>query len=100
MQSDRLDQSRDLRLSSAQQNRATAVPKTAGESCEIEHQRSVCEYQAAQVYRDVGLRAESSDERPPAASLGQLIFVPTAAKRRWLFVEVDDRGNLPKAADR
>jgi len=100
MQSDLLDQSRDLRLSSAQENRATAVPKTPRESCEIEHQRSIREDQAAQVYGDVGLRAESSDERSAAASLGRLILVPTAAKRRWLFVEVDDRRNLPKAADR
>jgi hypothetical protein len=100
MQSDLLDQSRDLRLRSAQENRATAVPKTARKSREIEHQGRICEYQAAQVYGDVGLRAESSDERSAAASLGRLILVPTAAKRRWLFVEVDDRRNLPKAPDR
>lgn len=99
MQSDLLDQSRDLRLSSTQENRATAVPEAAGESREIEHQRSICEYQAGEIYGDVSLRAESSDERPPAAPLGRLILVPAAAKRRWLFVEVDDRRNLPKAPD-
>jgi hypothetical protein len=99
MQADLLDQSGDLRLSSTEENRAAAVAKTARQSREIQHQRSVCEHEAAQIHGHIGLRAERSHERPPAAPLGGLILVPTAAQRRWLFVEVDDRRNLPKAAD-
>jgi hypothetical protein len=95
-----LDQSRDLRLSTAQEDCATPVPKPARQSGEVEHQRSVCEYQAAQIHGHIRLRAESSHERSAAAPLGRLIFVPTAAQRRWLFVEVDDRRNLPKGPDR
>lgn len=90
MQSDLLDQGRDLRLSSAQQDRAAPVPETARERREVEHQRGVCKYQAAQIHGHVGLRTESVYERPPAAPLGRLVLVPTAAQRGWLFVEVDD----------
>jgi len=100
MQPDLLDQSGDLRLGSAQENHATPVPKTARESGEIEHQRGVRKHQSAQIHRHVGLRAERSHERPPPTPLGRLILVPTTAQRRWLFVEVDDRRNLPKAPDR
>jgi hypothetical protein len=100
VQSDLLDQSRDLRLSSAQEHRATPVTKAARQSREVEHQRSICEHQAAQIHGHVGLRAKSSHERPPAAPLGRLILVPTAAQRRWLFVEIDDRRNLSEAPDR
>jgi hypothetical protein len=49
VQSDLLDQSRDLRLSSAQEDRATAVAKAARQSREVQHQGSVCEHQAAQI---------------------------------------------------
>jgi hypothetical protein len=99
VQSNLLDQSRDLRLSSAQEDRATPVAKAARQSREVKHQRSVCEHQAAQIDGHVGLRAEGSHERSPAAPLGRLILIPTAAQRRWLFVEVDDRRKLPNAAD-
>jgi hypothetical protein len=100
VQADLLDQSRDLRLSSAQKDGATPVPEAARQGREVQHQRGVCEHEAAQIHSHVGLRAKSSHKRPPAAPLGRLILVPTAAQRRWLFVEVDDRANLPKAPDR
>jgi hypothetical protein len=100
VQSNLLDQSGDLRLSAAQEDRATPVTKAARQSREVQHQRSVREHQAAQIHGHIGLRAKGPHERPPAAPLGRLILVPTAAQRRWLFVEVDDRRNLAKAADR
>jgi hypothetical protein len=90
VQSDLLDQSRDLGLGSAQQDRAAPVPETARERREVKHERGVGKYQATQIHGHVGLRAKSVYERPPAAPLGRLVLVPTAAQRRWLFVEVDD----------
>jgi hypothetical protein len=99
VQSDLLDQGRDLGLSPAQQNGATPMPKSPRQSREVQHQRGVCEYQAAQIHGHVGLRAKGSHERPPAVPLGRLVFITAAAQCRWLFVEVDDRRNLPKAAD-
>ena len=100
MQSDLLDQSRDLGLSSTQEDGATPVSKTARQRRKVEHQRSVCEHQTAQIHGHVGLRAKRPDERSATAPLGRLVLVPTAAKRRWLFVEVDDGGKLSKAPDR
>jgi metal-sulfur cluster biosynthetic enzyme len=90
VQSDLLDQSRDLRLSSAEKDGATPMPKAARQRREVEHQRCVSEHEAAEIHRHVGLRAKSPHERPPAAPLGRLVLVPSAAQRRWLFVEVDD----------
>jgi hypothetical protein len=90
VQSDLLDQGRDLRLCSAQEDRAAPVPEAACQRREVKHQRGVCKYQATQIHGHVGLRAESVYERPPAAPLGRLVLVPTAAQRRWLFFEVDD----------
>jgi hypothetical protein len=100
VQSDLLDQSRDLGLSSAQEDGAPPVSKAARQRRQVEHQRCVREHQTAQIHGHVGLRAKSPDERSAAAPLGGLVLVPTAAKRRWLFVEVDDRRNLPKGPDR
>ena len=90
MQSDLLDQSRDLRLRSAQKDRATPVPQTARQRRKVEHQRGVCEHETGQIHGHVGLRAKGTHERPPSAPLGRLVLIPTAAQRRWLFVEVDD----------
>lgn len=99
MQADLLDQSGDLRLSSAQKDGATPVPEAARQGREVQHQRGVCEHQAAQIHSHIGLRAKSPHKRSAAAPLGGLVLVPTAAQRRWLFVEIDDRANLPKAPD-
>jgi hypothetical protein len=100
VQSDLLDQGRDLRLSPAEQHGAAPVPESARQSRQVQHQRGVCEYQAAQIHGHVGLRAKGSHERSAAAPLGRLVFITAAAECRWLFVEVDDRRNLPKATDR
>jgi hypothetical protein len=100
VQTDLLDQGDDLGLRVAEQDLSTFEPQAASQSREIEHQRGVGKHQSTEVDDNVGLRSERAYERPSATSLGRLVLVSTAAQRCWLFVEVDDPRNLPKAPDR
>jgi hypothetical protein len=96
VQADRFDQGHDLRLGSAQPQRATAHPQAPGQHGEIEHQRGIGEHELAQIDDDVGLRLDRTDQRATADALGGAILVAATAERRYLFIEIDDGGKLHK----
>jgi metal-sulfur cluster biosynthetic enzyme len=91
-----LDQRDDLGLGTAQQDLAVAKAQAAGQRGQVQHQRRIGEHEPAEVDDHVGLCAQRPHERAPAAPLGRAVLVATAAQGRRLFVEVDDRANLPK----
>ena len=97
MEPDDLDERPDLRLGSAEQDRAAVRTQPASEHGEVEHQRRVGEHEVREVDDDVGLRTNRSGECSATASLCGAILVALAAKRRGLVIEVDDSRNLAKS---
>ena len=96
VQPDRLDQRLDLRLRSAEHDRAAVDAQPAGEHGEVDHQRRIGEYELGQVDSDVGVSVQCARQRLPAEPLCVPVFVAHAAERRRLVIEVDDSANLPK----
>jgi metal-sulfur cluster biosynthetic enzyme len=97
VQTDQLDQGPDLRLGSAQKDRAPVRAKPAGQHRQVEHQRRVGERQLGQIHDHIGLRAERARQRAAPIALGAAVLISSAAQDRRLVTEVDDSGNLTKA---
>lgn len=96
VQTDELDQRRDLRLGVAQQDRAPVGPQAPGDHGEIEHQRRIRKVQLAQIDDDVRLGANRTREGLTPAPLRRPILVSLAAQSGRCVIEVDDVQNLPK----
>jgi metal-sulfur cluster biosynthetic enzyme len=98
VQSDQLDQGRDLWLGAAEQQRAAVGAEPARDHRQIDHQRGIREHELGQIDDDIRLRPERSGQCRPAAALRRSILIASDAQRGRLFIEIDDPANLPKAA--
>ena len=97
MQTEHLDQRADLRLCSADADRAAVSPEPASQDREVEHQRGVGEDELGEVDDDVGLRANGPGQGWTPHALSIAVLVTAATKGRRLVVEVNDARNLLKA---